>query len=47
MKRIIHILCLSLLIGAGQAHAEDQVMGWQKFKVKDAQKDRPIKESVG
>jgi predicted dienelactone hydrolase len=46
MKRLIHILCLSLLIGAGQAHAEDQVLGWQKFKVKDAQKDRPIEGLV-
>lgn len=43
MKRLLHILSLSLLIAAGQAHADDQVMGWQKFKVSDAQKDRPIK----
>ena len=43
MKRLLHILSLGLLIIAGQAHASEQVLGWQKFKVNDAQKERPLK----
>ena len=43
MKRLMHILSLGLLIAAGQAHADNHVMGWQTFKVSDAQKDRPVK----
>ena len=46
MKRLLHILSLGLFIAAGQAHADDQVMGWQTFKVSDAQTDRPLKGLV-
>ena len=42
MKRLLHILSLGMLIAAGQAHADDTVMGWQKFKVSDAQTERPV-----
>lgn len=42
MKRLLHILSLSLLIAAGQAQANDQVMGWQKFSTNDADRHRPL-----
>jgi len=42
MKRLLHILSLGVLIAAGQVYADENTMGWQKFKVSDAQKDRPV-----